>query len=197
MWGTFMLVNKIWGMNTVDVIKYGKWYSIYSKVVYLIDILAVIICVKFMLDNGVMFGDYVRFMLIIYIFAIIALNIPLKEDKYRAYKFLVSNKKCVVKSLDILVSSDDLYRILYKLNKRKLMKCDTVENYMNIINSCCSLNKKYPVKVFRMLSELKLKQEQQSTGVLLHITYSDNNKSKYAYIDYEVSEVVKDGVVND
>lgn len=177
----------LWGTDLKDIRDYGRKYSIYSKVIYILDIVITILVLHTMFKNGTYFGDYVKFMLISFIICGLALNLPLKEEKYLTYKFLkkYGNKK--VDTKEYKLSSSDLHSCLYKTYKSKLKKDDSVENYLDLANRACQKDSKFSRKFMKNLDSLSA----SDNGVEFSVYFFKKGNKLYYLNSCSV-----DGVIN-
>jgi len=178
---------RVWGTRSEDIVKYGKRYSLYSKSIYVLDILVTIFVLHLMFVNGTYFGDYVRYMLLSFIVCALALNLPLNEDKYLTYKFIRKFGKYEVSAKDYIVDSSILYACLHKTYKSKLKKDDSVENYLSLVNTSCQRNKTFSKNFMVSLDDLTSKAKSDSC-VSVEVLYILVSKKKY-FIGYSIKEV--------
>lgn len=174
----------IWGTNKDDILRYGKKYSVYSKVIYIADILITIIVLHTMFKRGVYFGDYLRFMLLSFIVCGLALNIPLNENKYSTYKFIKKYGKYEYDCKTFSITQSDMYSCLYKTYKSKLKKNDLVEYYLSVVDMTCQKNIKYSSKFMTNLVLL----ENNDKGTKFTVYYLKKGKKEY----YLKSELINE-----
>lgn len=173
--------NNLWGSNIDEVLKYGKFYSLYSRVIYLIDIILMIIVVSVMFNNHVTFGVYVQAMLIVGVICIFALNIPLKEDLWNTYLFYKTFKKHEVKVVALKLESNDAYSCLYKCNRSRLKKNDDLESYLDLMNMTCKKNRKFSSRLMKNLMQFKCSEDESN----LSVKYIEKGNKVY-YIDFDL-----------
>lgn len=177
----------IWGCSKDEVVKFGKFYSVYYKIMYILDIIATIIAIYYMNKSDVTFGTYVKIMLTISVICIFALNIPLNEELWGIYKFIRRYRRKEVLSMSVNVSSDDLYSCLYNCYRSRLRKGESLEYYFQFANNICKKNSNFSRKFMKQLSQFYCN---DSNGNFTVYYLQDGKKLHYLnnkVIDKEVS----------
>lgn len=167
---------KVWNHDSQSVLKFGKFYSKYNKLIYFLDMLIVVFLVYYMERNSVTFGTYVKVMLTVSIISVFALNLPLKEDLWGTYKFVRKYKNKEVLSMKIHVDDSELYTCLYNCHHSRLKKDESSEYYFGVANSICKKNTKFSSQFMKQLCRFSCDENNENFTVYY---LKDKNKMYY------------------
>ena len=170
-------LKQLWGVNISSLVRYGKRYSIISKLLYLADIIAVVLMVIQMYKKKVSFEGYFILMILTCILFVAIYGLCINAIKWGTYKFYRKHSNDIVSIKTINLSSDTLYSILYLCKCKRLKQGKDIEIYKEQLLSSCCEDAYYAKKVMKYLD----KYEAEDGDVKI---YCSCRFGKYYFIDF-------------
>ena len=151
--------NNLWGIPLDSVRKQGRRYNIYTILIYILDIFAMLICGAFMYRSGTSFNMCVTITFLIAVICFMTLALVRNPEKWRAYVFYKKFKKKEVIEVTLFVKEASMKSILYCANYKRVKMVDSVSACQDAMLSACREDSIYSKRLGTLLSKFTLNDE--------------------------------------